>query len=702
VTVTLSNGTTWQSPTTIVSNVLWEPYGGMRSYQVSAGPAQPARLVEYLPGDNAASPGCPASRPSTNDATGRLRGLWVSSVGAAGDILKLTYTWQADQITATDTCLLGTTTPRTETFNYDATLRLTGAGRPTGNFAATGGAFSSRSYGYDGRSNRTSTVADAMTVTPSYATAQVDRLAGFSAGALYGYRFSYDAAGGATQKLGPVDSSGLPSSTTDYLSGPDGRGANDTVFRAVVVNGAAYNYFYDGLNRRRYKSYPTGTGDEYFYDLGHQLLVDQGNSSLTPSGATPVLDEYIWLGGRPVVLIRSNLTAAWAHQADGTGSCVRNNDPADCGVYFPVTDAIGKPVLVLSAAGRIAGTGEYDPFGHVNRVFIDAETTHPYGTTTGVFGAFAQGGGSPNLAVDVRVLVDLMDLQVQAADPVLCVNQPVAYDKLDLRDGAGTVLAQVYGNRQGLLQSPWVQPAGGSFQLAITNVGTCSFPPGPGGTCTTVCDGVASSRAKSGIVAGSYEYRRYEVGQNPFWTPLRFPGQYSDAETDLFENWNRYYDPATGRYLGAEPLLALSPTLVKLSAQEGGSLPAYSYSANNPVAFQDESGFATCQAKKGEKCDPIVRHLETPLRDRLVKRCAKEKEDNLKMCDENPVCQPPPKPDAGGDMQAYLAARKRAVAEMVQCKKSAECEYQACVAGATSEKGTTDYAIKWEKCMHGN
>jgi hypothetical protein len=56
VTVTLSNGTTWQSPTTIVSNVLWEPYGGMRSYQVSAGPAQPARLVEYLPGDNAASP----------------------------------------------------------------------------------------------------------------------------------------------------------------------------------------------------------------------------------------------------------------------------------------------------------------------------------------------------------------------------------------------------------------------------------------------------------------------------------------------------------------------------------------------------------------------------------------------------------------------------------------------------------------------
>jgi hypothetical protein len=131
---------------------------------------------------SAASPGCPGARPTVNDATGRLRGLWVSSVGAAGDLLKLMYTWQADQIVATDTCLLGTATPRTETFSYDATLRLTGAGRPAGNFAATGGAFSSRSYSYDGRSNRTSGSADGIAVRASYAASQVDRQTDFSAG----------------------------------------------------------------------------------------------------------------------------------------------------------------------------------------------------------------------------------------------------------------------------------------------------------------------------------------------------------------------------------------------------------------------------------------------------------------------------------------------------------------------------------------
>lgn len=37
------------------------------------------------------------ARPTANDAMGRLRGLWVSSVGAAGDILTLMYTWQAER-----------------------------------------------------------------------------------------------------------------------------------------------------------------------------------------------------------------------------------------------------------------------------------------------------------------------------------------------------------------------------------------------------------------------------------------------------------------------------------------------------------------------------------------------------------------------------------------------------------------------------
>ncbi|MFI5589650.1 RHS repeat-associated core domain-containing protein [Amycolatopsis sp. NPDC051758] len=41
---------------------------------------------------------------------------------------------------------------------------------------------------------------------------------------------------------------------------------------------------------------------------------------------------------------------------------------------------------------------------------------------------------------------------------------------------------------------------------------------------------------------------------DPSGTPLRFPGQYRDAETGLHYNVYRYYDPATGRYLSPDPL----------------------------------------------------------------------------------------------------------------------------------------------------
>ncbi|MCZ9346616.1 RHS domain-containing protein, partial [Streptomyces sp. TRM76130] len=38
------------------------------------------------------------------------------------------------------------------------------------------------------------------------------------------------------------------------------------------------------------------------------------------------------------------------------------------------------------------------------------------------------------------------------------------------------------------------------------------------------------------------------------YTPLRFPGQYFDAETELHHNYFRHYDPETARYLTADPL----------------------------------------------------------------------------------------------------------------------------------------------------
>ncbi|HOD72452.1 MAG: hypothetical protein GXX82_10620 [Syntrophorhabdus sp.] len=59
---------------------------------------------------------------------------------------------------------------------------------------------------------------------------------------------------------------------------------------------------------------------------------------------------------------------------------------------------------------------------------------------------------------------------------------------------------------------------------------------------------------------------------------LRFPGQYFDAETNLHYNWNRYYDPRTGRYLTPDPI-----------GLEGGIDP-YVYTENDPVNLVDREG----------------------------------------------------------------------------------------------------------------
>jgi RHS repeat-associated protein len=105
-----------------------------------------------------------------------------------------------------------------------------------------------------------------------------------------------------------------------------------------------------------------------------------------------------------------------------------------------------------------------------------------------------------------------------------------------------------------------------------------------GETFYYVLDHLGSVRAlvdSSGVVTATYSYDPWGNVLSATGTvenPLRFAAREYDAESELYYNRFRYYDPRVGRFISRDPL-----------GIRGGLNP-YVYANNNPVTWRDEWG----------------------------------------------------------------------------------------------------------------
>jgi RHS repeat-associated protein len=361
--------------------------------------------------------------------------------------------------------------------------------------------------------------------------------------------------------------------------------ALDGVYREVSVDGVSYQYLYDAFGRRRQKIYSDGSDVEFFYD-DSKMIEDRGTyrspstleaeCDIESNDAVSATDEYIWLDGKPVVMIRALLSKSSGTQlenrVDSTDEEVHaeacnRGDGVDCGVYFLVNDPIGKPVLVINGEGKVAGEAEYTPFGMPNRVTTWAETAHPYALGISKKGdllaSLRETPASASERVSARARFTEVSTPAGSSDRVLMSfvdGGVVAYEEASYAVDAGQT--------GGALVSQWIEL-------------------GPAGVLQARFD--ASTGGTFGAVVSGFDYRRYQDGATPAWTHLGLPGQYYDPETDLFENWHRYYDANTGRYLEPDPIWKYPEQLVPRLAS-GHFDPIYAYAGNNPLGSVDPTG----------------------------------------------------------------------------------------------------------------
>ncbi len=419
-----------------------------------------------------------------------------------------------------------------QTLTYDALYRLD---------SALGG-YGSEDFDYDANGNRThyqnGIVDDAYTYE-----LQSNRLATQD-----GWTFSRDATGNRTEKLDGFGYGQL------YVFGDHNR-LRQTSVRDVSGDTVVGDYQYDGRGQRSIKTTTEGT-THFIYGPSGELLGEYAGDGET-------WREYIYLNGQPIALY------AEAPAAPPTPlEIIMDNDD-------PETSYTGKFKLTSNPQ---AYNGDYE--------LADKDSTYRWTPTTisGTFEVYAWW---------------VEKIKHSRAATYTIVHKGTADVELRGHDANGGQW-NLLGTYEFAGGAEYVELSSGDRKkIAADAIRFTEVPSGGGATGGTYfihTDQLGTPRQVSDdqqtIVWrwDSAPFGDSAADEDPdgdltkFTLNLRFPGQYFDAESGLYYNYFRTYDPTIGRYIESDP--------VGLN----GGLNIFGYVNGSPMGYSDPLGLCKVEA----------------------------------------------------------------------------------------------------------
>jgi RHS repeat-associated protein len=496
------------------------------------------------------------------------------------------------------------------TFAYDRVGRLVKTTKPMGEVTT---------YEYDAGGNR-SAVNDTKGQRIEYEYNEINRLAQvryYSAGdhsnPVKTVGFTYD-------KLGDIKTYDDGITSAAYTYDDLQRKTMETVDYGPFSLSYSYDYYANGLK----KSFtgPDGVGvTQYIYDANNRLaaIAVPGQGQITyntyqwnsvtkqtlPGGSTT---EYAY---DPLMRLQSILAKDPAQNPvltrDYQYSPVGNISQKDTehGNYSYEYDDLYRLTNETNPTNGTNGTSyTYDALG--NRLTMTGVTgTWNYNSNNELLGfdstsfTYDNNGNLTNKTIGINAtnyIYDVEDRLTQVKDGSSSVIAEYYYDPFGRRlwkDVGGTRTYFLYAD-EGLI---------GEYDASGAEIRAYGYEPDSTWSTNPLYQRVGGEYywyendhqgtpqkliSTSGAVVWSAVYDSFgncQISIEEITNNLRSPGQYFDAETGLNYNWNRYYDPTTGRYLRTDPF--------------GQGLNLYACCFNNPLMWMDPDGMCALRIAGG-------------------------------------------------------------------------------------------------------